>query len=124
MPKIGLGGLPRPLSLHSVARRCSARPGGEAALSVLERAAASTACISEKASFRLPPDTVSTVQVSLETASVQSDASVPNPATHRSRMEYTSHERRLTKVQIAKDFIQSSPRDRTDGEGLQTASKI
>ena len=52
--KIGLGGFPPLLSLHSVARQSCARSVAEAALSVLERAAASTACKNEKASFILP----------------------------------------------------------------------
>ena len=54
VPKIGLGGLPRPVSLKAAARRCSARPGAEAVLSVSVRAAASTACMNENPSFILP----------------------------------------------------------------------
>ena len=46
------------------------------------------------------------------------------PATHRSRLEYVSHDPRLTMPQIPKRFVGSSPRNRADGERLQTNLKI
>ena len=52
--KLGMGGTPRPLSLHCVTRRCSARSVAEAALSLSVRASASTACTNVKASI-IPP---------------------------------------------------------------------
>ena len=64
------------------------------------------------------------MQVSPKTASVQSVASVPNPATHRQRNENVTHARQPTMLKLPKAFFHSSPRDRTDGERLQTASKI
>ena len=64
------------------------------------------------------------MQVSPKTACVQSDANVPNPATHCFRMEYASHERRLTKLQRFKALVHSSPRGPTDELTLQTALKI
>ena len=55
---------------------------------------------------------------------MQSDANVPNPATQRLRMEYASHERRLTKLQGFKALAHSSPREQTDEVTVPTALRI
>ena len=121
---IGLGGFPPLLSLHSVARQSCARSVAEAALSLSVRTARSSACRNVKAFIKPPAkhDSCHAGQPQVCLRAVRRQC--PRPTAHRSRLENISHERQPTMLQILKQVVGSSPRDRTDGDRLQTTSKM